>query len=202
MTVRLLAITEAAVADPVVTVARAAALLDRVDPRTVAFGVRDHEEPAARRVALARALVSLSRPLGAKVIVHDRVDVALASAADGVHLAERSIDASSARRLLGPTAWIGRSCHDEVGLLAAAAEGVDAVTLSPVFASPGKGAPLGLARFEALRRSVPSLPVLALGGIDRENAESVRLAGASGIAMIRAWLTGDLDAWAAALARW
>lgn len=199
--IRLLAITEASVADVPTTLRRAEALLHLVDPRSVAFGVRDHALPARQRVSLTRALVALARPLGAKVVVHDRVDVALAAQADGVQLGERSVSVREARSLLGATGWIGRSCHDAEGMRAAASEGVDAVTLSPVFASPGKGEPLGLARFAALRATVPSLPVLALGGIDAARAAEVLDAGASGVAMIRAWLEGEPSGWAPVLAR-
>ncbi len=195
MKVRLFAITDLAKADRRMTLARAQALLERVDPRVLVFGVRDHEAPAAQRCELARALVQLVRPVGARVVVHDRADVAAAADADGVHLAERSIDVADARILLGGEAWIGRSCHDERGLRAAAVDAVDAVTLSPVFASPDKGVPLGLERFAALRAAVPALEVWALGGVAPGNAADVLAAGASGLAMIRAWLVDDLAAW-------
>jgi thiamine-phosphate pyrophosphorylase len=177
------------------TVRRARALLELVDPRLVAFGVRDHQASIRRRGTLARALIDVARPRGARVIVHDRVDLARVVEADGVQLGERSVDAASARMILGQEAWIGRSCHDEASLRQAAEEGVDAVTLSPLFPSPGKGAPLGVERFAALRATVPQLPVLALGGIDASNAERALEAGATGLAMIRAWLVGDLNRW-------
>jgi len=199
--VRLLAISDLVGLDESGTVRRANALLDLIDPRVVVFGVRDHDASVGRRVALARALIAVARPRGARVIVHDRVDVAHAVEADGVQLGERSIDAAGARAILGKGAWIGRSCHDEAGLRAAMAEGADAVTLSPLFVSPGKGAPLGLERFARLRAGVPQLDVLALGGVDPNNAGDALAAGATGLAMIRAWLIADLRAWTPVFAR-
>jgi len=184
---KLLIITDLHVADEATT----CACVDRalaVSPLEIAIGVRDHDAPIARRLTFARMLLPIVRAHGARLFVHDRVDLALVVGADGVHLASRSIDARDARRLLGDRAWIGRSCHDEGELLRAVDEGVNAVTLSPVFASPGKGTPLGVDRFRAMRAKVPSMHVLALGGIDASNAASARDAGADGVAVIRAVL--------------
>ncbi|MEO7096769.1 MAG: thiamine phosphate synthase, partial [Polyangiales bacterium] len=98
-------------------------------------------------------------------------------------------DAADARRLLGRPCLVSRSCHDERSLAEAEDEGLDFVTLSPVHASPGKGEPLGVARFSSLRRAHPSLHVLALGGIDATNVDEAKRAGADGVAVIRAVLT-------------
>ncbi|MGZ3476076.1 MAG: thiamine phosphate synthase [Polyangiales bacterium] len=181
---RALLVTDLAVAGAEETVRRARTLIAKLGD-AVAFGVRDHDRPPSARLALARALIGA----GARVIVHDRCDVALASGAHGVQLGERSVRVRDARTILGPRAWIGRSCHDEHGLEEARADGADGVTLSPLFASPGKGAPLGEARFAALRGQFPSLFVIALGGIDETNADRARGAGADAVAAIRAWLT-------------
>jgi thiamine-phosphate pyrophosphorylase len=185
---RLLIITDLHVADEATTCLRLGRALLGVAPGTVAVGVRDHDASIARRVAFARRLLPIVRAHGARLVVHDRVDLALAIGADGVQLGRRSIGARDARRLLGDQAWIGRSCHDEGELLRAAAEGVDAVTLSPLFASPGKGVPLGPARFRELRAKVPSMSVFALGGVDAASAFAAREAGADGVAVIRAVL--------------
>lgn len=187
MTVRLFLPTDLTLADVDETVRRAKVVLASVaDPRAVAFGVRDHDAPTRTRVALARALIALGRPVAARVLIFDRIDLALAVDADGVHLAERSVDTADARVLLGDR-FLGRSCHDEAGI--AAAGDVDAITLSPLFASPGKGEPLGVSRFAALV-ALSTRPVIALGGIDASNAATA-LALASGIATIRAWLHDD-----------
>lgn len=195
MTIRLFLPTELGLADASETVRRAARVLDLVsDPSGVVFGVRDHSRPAATRLALARALIDVARPRGARVVVHDRLDLALAAYADGVQLGERSVDVADARALLGGGAWIGRSCHDRAGLLRAYESGADAATLSPLFASPGKGPPLGIVAFAELRATVPALPVIALGGIDATNAHAALAAGASGVAALRAWLRDDVAA--------
>ncbi|MBI2394727.1 MAG: thiamine phosphate synthase [Deltaproteobacteria bacterium] len=194
MSVRLLLVTDLGAADLAETERAARAVLEIVDPRVVALAVRDHDAPARVRAELARSLLSVARPRGARVIVHDRLDLARAVDADGVQLGERSVAVADARALLGAHAWIGRSCHDERGLREARAQAVDAVTLSPLFASPGKGPPLGAERFAALRATVPDLAVLALGGVAAENAVAATAAGATGLAMIRGWLRADRDA--------
>ena len=163
--------------------------LPAVPAGSVLIGLRDHDANVARRVAFGHRLVDLARAHGARLVVHDRVDVARVIGADGVHLAARSIDAVDARRLLGRPCLLSRSCHDERALAEAEDEGLDFVTLSPMYPSPGKGEPLGAARFAQLRRTHPSLHVLALGGIDAENAADAKGAGADGVAVIRALLT-------------
>ena len=197
MTVRLYLPTDLGLASLAQTLQRAALVLDAApDPRAVMFGVRDHAASSATKLSLARALIELARPRGARVVVHDRVDVALAAAADGGQLGERSIEVRDARALLGANAWIGRSCHDGAGLLAARDAGADGATLSPLFGSPGKGPALGVARFAELRALVPSLPVIALGGIDAGNARDALAVGATGVAALRAWLGDDPAAFA------
>jgi thiamine-phosphate pyrophosphorylase len=120
--------------------------------------------------------------------VNDRVDVALASGADGVHLPAASLPSAVARRLLGPVAWIGRSTHAADEAEEALDEGADYVVLGPICPTPSKeafGPPLGIAALTALRRSSR---VLAIGGIDATNAAATRAAGAHGVAVIRAVL--------------
>jgi thiamine-phosphate pyrophosphorylase len=165
-----------------------ALVLDAVPPQLVAIGVRDHAASGRRRVAFGRALVALARRRGARVLVHDRVDVARAIGADGVQLGARSIDVADARALLPEGSVVTKSCHDARELERAMEEGAEWATLSPLFASPGKGAPLGEARFAELRARVPSLDVLALGGVDASNVAIARRAGADGVAVIRALL--------------
>jgi thiamine-phosphate pyrophosphorylase len=182
--VKLLLITDRTIATLEQTLRSASRILASHDPANVIFGVRDHDLSARERASITRALIDLARPLGARVVVHDRIDIALAVDADGVHLAERSIGTREARSLL-PRGWIGRSCHDAAGI--EAARDCDAITLSPLFASPGKGAALGVERFAELARH-SAVPVYALGGVDFSNAPLATDAGASGVAMIRGWL--------------
>jgi thiamine-phosphate pyrophosphorylase len=118
-------------------------------------------------------------------VVNDRADLAQAASADGVHLPERALPVPAVRRLLGEGALIGVSCHDAAGLAAAASGGASFATLSPVFPSRDKGAPLGLTRFSELV-SAAALPVYALGGVDASRARSLKRAGAAGLAVISA----------------
>lgn len=139
--------------------------------------------------ASARTLVAeggtLIRRLGgpARLVVGGRLDVAHALGA-GVHLPERGLRPSAARRLLGPAALVGASRHDLPGLRALS--GASYATLSPFAAVPGKGRPLGAAGFAEIRQAVAELPVLALGGIDAAVGADARRAGADGVAVLRA----------------
>ncbi len=186
--VRLLIVTDLQLADEASTGRTLERALSVDGAEGIAVGVRDHDAPDAQRIAFARALLPIVRRRGARLLVHDRVDIARTIGADGVQLGSRSVPAGEARAVLGSGTLIGRSCHDADELARAAAEGADFATLSPLFASPGKGVPLGLATFRSLRATVPTLRVLALGGIDVQNVHAAREAGADGVAVIRAVL--------------
>ena len=129
---------------------------------------------------------------GARVLVSDRLDVALAAGAGGVHLAENSVPPEEAQRLVALQGrekdfLVGVSCHSLASVKAAAEGGADYVFFGPVFATPAKaayGAPQGLARLREVCHAV-SLPVLAIGGITLDNASSCLRAGAAGVAAIR-----------------
>lgn len=140
----------------------------------------------------ARALTALTRQLvgrGARVIVNTRADVALAAGADGVHLPGGSIAPGRLREWVGAAFLIGVSCHSIGEVEKAEREGADYVFLSPVFPSPSKpgyGPPLGTAALaEACRRV--RIPVLALGGVNEDNALACVEAGAAGFASITAF---------------
>lgn len=143
--------------------------------------------------ALAVAMRRLASRYGAKLLINDRVDIALSCGADGVHLGVASIPPAEARRLLGPDAWIGCSTHDETQLAAAADGGADFATFGPVFATPSKaafGPPVGV---PALRRAcrVSRVPVFALGGVGPGNVADVVSAGAAGAGVISAILGAE-----------
>jgi len=157
-------------------------------------GVRGHHQPARSLVAVARGALEA----GLRCVVHDRVDVAALVGA-GVQLGERSVSPDDARALLPAGAWIGRSCHDRAGVLAAVEAGVDGITISPVAPSPQKPPPIGFARFEELSGEAHArahalgrtVTVFALGGMDTANAREVAARGADGVAVVRAWLGAD-----------
>ena len=180
---RLMLIVEAAdVADRHGVIA--AALAAGVDT----IQLRDRRAAGGPMLNAALGLRTLTRDHGAALVVNDRIDVALAAGADGVHLPAASFPIAVARQLLGPDAWIGRSTHAAAEAATAAAEGADYVVLGPIFATPSKrtfGAPLGLA---ALATTRIACPVVAIGGISPANVASLRSTGANGIAVIRAIL--------------
>jgi len=127
------------------------------------------------------------RRRGARIVVNDRLDVALAGGADGAHLATHSIPVKVVRRFAPPPFVIGVSCHSLGEALAAEAGGADYLVLGPVFETPSKlgyGPPLGLEKLRNVTTRI-SIPVLALGGITVERVQSCLEAGASGIAGIR-----------------
>lgn len=128
-------------------------------------------------LAWARALLAE----GLQVSVAERGDVARALGVARLHLGEASVSTADARAWMGDGAWLTRACHDPH----MADRAADAALLAPVFASPGKGAPLGVGAITDAARRVP---VIALGGVDATNARACFDAGASGVAAIRACL--------------
>jgi len=153
----------------------------------VAVQLRAKQLRAGALLALAQELHELTSAAGAPLLINDRLDVAQLVRAEGVHIPEGGLPPSAARRALEassrPEPLVGVSCHDRTGLRSAADGGASFATLSPVFASPEKGPPLGLDRFRALTIEA-ELPVLALGGITADQAAACRDAGASGLAVV------------------
>jgi thiamine-phosphate pyrophosphorylase len=144
-------------------------------------------------VERARSLKALLAPLGVPLIVNDRLDVALASAADGVHVGQGDMPAAEVRRWL-PHAIIGLSIESVAQLRAAEQDSaVDYYGASPVYATPTKTdtAPaLGLEGLRALR-ALTRRPLVAIGGIHAGNAAPVMTAGADGLAVVAALCTAD-----------
>jgi thiamine-phosphate pyrophosphorylase len=140
-----------------------------------------------RRLAEARELRRLCQRHAALFVVNDRVDLALAVDADGVHLGQGDLPVAVARRLLGPDRLIGCSTHAPDQLARALAEGCDYVGVGPVNATPTKPgrAPVGLAYVAEAAATCP-LPFFAIGGIDAETLPVVLAAGASRVAVVRA----------------
>jgi thiamine-phosphate pyrophosphorylase len=141
----------------------------------------------AARLQQARALRQLTARHGALFIVNDRIDLALAVGADGVHLGQGDLPPALARRLLGPACLIGRSTHHLAQLQQAVADGCDYVGVGPVHATPTKPgrAPVGLDYVRQAAGASP-IPFFAIGGIDATNLGAVRAAGAARVAVVRA----------------
>ena len=164
-----------------------------------AFQLREKDLPPDELYSCALALRTLTNRYGASLLINDRIDVAMAVGADGVHLGEHSLPTDAARKILGNKAIIGRSTHRVDDIVQAAAEGADFVTFSPIYFTPSKapyGEPQGLERLRQACDASP-LPVLALGGIRQDRIHEVRSAGAAGIALISAVLTATDPASAA-----
>lgn len=137
---------------------------------------------------LARALLALLAPFGVPLIVNDRVDVALAVGAQGVHLGQSDMPAALARELLGPGAVIGLSLEAPHQLAEAEGLDVDYYGVSPIHPTPTKtdtGPGWGLAGLSGLRAAT-SRPLVAIGGLDARNAAQTIRAGADGIAVVSA----------------
>ena len=121
--------------------------------------------------------------------MNDRIDVALATGADGVHLPAAGMDTDRARALVGPDRMLGRSVHSIGEIHALAGAALDYLQYGPVYATPSKaayGAPQGEERFKEAVEAAGSRPLIAVGGINAERAARLRALGASGIAVIGA----------------
>jgi thiamine-phosphate pyrophosphorylase len=152
--------------------------------------IREKDLPARNLLTITQAAVEHARErnqAGTRVMVNDRLDVALAGRAHGVHLGTRSLPASVVRRVVPPEFLIGVSCHSLQEALAAQAAGADYLLLGPVFETPSKlryGPPLGTATLREVT-SQATVPVFALGGITVERTGICLENGAAGIAGIR-----------------
>jgi len=153
-----------------------------------AIQLRDKTCGCRELTRIGREIAEITRQTGALFIVNDRLDVAIASGADGVHLGQGDISPATARQLAPPGFIIGISVGSTKEARKAEAEGVDYVALSPTFATGSKadaGPGHGLFLLSEIRRSV-AIPVIAIGGIGLQNVREVIHAGADGIAVISA----------------
>ena len=156
----------------------------------LAVQLREKDLSARELYDLGARLQEVLNPCQVSLLINDRIDVALALDAAGVHLAGHSLSTRTARRILGPDKLLGVSTHGLDAACQAAEEGADFVVFGPVFATPSKlayGPPQGLPELAAVVRDVP-IPVLGIGGITPANLPQVRQTGAHGVAMIRAVL--------------
>jgi thiamine-phosphate pyrophosphorylase len=174
--------------DVVAAALRGAARFRRPDGGLpLAVSLREKDLSSAELLALARALVDLTGPAGADLYVNGRLDVALASGAAGIHLPAEGLVPEEVRAL-APGLRVGVSTHTPEEVQRAARSGANFVVFGPIFSTPSKQgiiAPRGLDGLVAAAQTSP-LPVLALGGITRENAALCGNAGARGLACIRA----------------
>jgi len=155
-----------------------------------------------RELALEAVAAAHASAGGAMLLVNDRPDVALYAGADGVHLGDRDMPPEAARRVLGPEAIIGVSCHSAEDVRAADALPVDYIAVGPVYPTETKRPRFPVVGTELVSRArtLTRKPLVAIGGIDRDNAVAVVAAGADGVAVIGAVMVpGEIEVRARAL---
>lgn len=147
--------------------------------------LREKALPAGELFELAVRLRRLTTEAGAALVINDRIDVALAVEADGIHLGGAGLPLGVARRLAGER-LIGRSVHDLAAATAAERQGADYLHLGTIFPSESHpGQPVGGPHLIQKVRTRVKIPIIAIGGIGPENAAQTIAAGASGVAVIR-----------------
>jgi thiamine-phosphate pyrophosphorylase len=156
--------------------------------------IREKNLNARLLYQLTERAATLTRGSKTRLLVNDRADIARAAGADGVHLTTRSLETSVLRRTFGTRFLIGVSTHSLAEAIVARDGGADFATFGPIFETPSKniyGPPVGLLGLRAAARALSPFPLLALGGMTRENSLQALSAGAHGIAAIR--LFSDID---------
>ena len=158
--------------------------------------VREKRLPPREFYREAEEALKVARSFGARLVVNDRADIALALGADGVHLGQDDMPPAAARALLGERAVVGFSTHGPGQAVAAAGLPVDYVAIGPVFATSSKEKPdptVGLEGVRRVRAAVGAVSLVAIGGITAETARAVLEAGADSVAVIGALVANPAD---------
>jgi thiamine-phosphate pyrophosphorylase len=152
-----------------------------------AIQFRDKEAEGLELYETAREIRRLAAERGVPFLVNDRLDVALAVDADGVHVGQRDLPAAVARRLIGPDKMLGVSATTLQEAALAESDGADYIGLGPIYETRATkrdaGEPLGLDLIRAVRAGC-RVPIVAIGGIDESNIQAVFRTGADGVAVI------------------
>lgn len=149
--------------------------------------LRDKKGSAAQVLARARELNAILAPLGARFILNDRPDIAAIADCAGVHVGQDDLAVEDARRIVGPSRWVGVSTHNPDQLRQALGTSADYIAIGPIFPTSTKENPdpvVGL-DFIRLARQLTRKPLVAIGGITLERAGEVFQAGADSVAVIR-----------------
>lgn len=154
--------------------------------------LREKRMPALEFFEQAKAAVTVAERSGVRLIVNDRVDIALAVGASGVHLGQDDLPPHAARKLLGPNAILGYSTHNVDQALEAVKLPIDYLAIGPIFQTTTKTDTfpiLGLEGLRTVRRAIGDFPLVAIGGITHANARDAIAAGADSVAVISALLS-------------
>ena len=155
-------------------------------PVAVQIRVKTNDRAA---YALTVAALELCRPAGALCLVDDRVGVALAAGADGVHVGADDLPVAAARRVLGPHAILGATCRNPSAARAAVADGASYLGVGPTFTTTSKSGlpdPIGPEGVAAITRAVPGTPVIAIAGITPERVAQLDCYGVAAISAVAA----------------
>ena len=158
-----------------------------------AVQLREKDLSSRQLFDMALTLRQLTTAHRSMLLINDRVDIALAAGADGVHIGAGSIPVAEARRLLGPQAVIGYSAHSVAEAVRAENEGASFVTFGPVYPTPSKagyGEPVGLEKLAEAAHAL-TIPVFALGGIKEPSVAATMKSGCHGIALITAIISAE-----------
>ena len=149
--------------------------------------LRDKKGPAAQVLAQARELNALLAPPGVRFILNDRPDIAAIADCAGVHVGQDDLPVEDARRIVGPSRWVGVSTHDRDQLRQAIATSADYIAIGPIFPTSTKENPDPVVGLDFIRfaRQLTNRPLVAIGGITLEKAGEVFQAGADSVAVIR-----------------
>lgn len=160
-----------------------AAVEDALKGGVRAIQLREKDLGTRQLLRLAYEMREITLKYDARLFINDRVDIAIAVEADGVHLGQKSIPPYAARRL-SRNLIIGVSTHNIPEAIKAETDGADFITLGPVFHTPSKkGEPLGLGLIQAAKAQI-AIPVFAIGGVKLENAKEILDSGIDGVALI------------------
>ncbi|MDR3720783.1 MAG: thiamine phosphate synthase [Candidatus Acidoferrales bacterium] len=149
--------------------------------------LRDKRGAAAHVYSQAKELAAILSPRGVRLIVNDRPDIAAMTDSAGVHVGQEDLPVEDARRVCGPSRWVGISTHNLAQLRAADATSADYIAVGPIFPTSTKANPDPVVGIDFLRaaRQLTRKPLVAIGGITIESAADVFRAGADSVAIIR-----------------
>jgi len=156
--------------------------------------LREKRVPAREFYEQAKEALAVALGCGVQLLINDRVDVALAVNAHGVHLGQDDMPPDAARKLLGPDAVIGYSTHNIDQAVAATKLPIDYLAIGPIFTTttkPDTAPVLGLDGLRAVRRAIGTFPLVAIGGITSANAANVIASGADSVAVISVLLSNS-----------